>query len=804
MTGLTSAVGAWSSGSLPEAPLIGRDDDVARVQQLLLQSGGGIVTLTGPGGVGKTSLAQAVASQAQSQFGDRVYFVSLAALHEPAHLLSQIGHQIGVTDSSVPDELSALSLVLGSAESLLVLDNLEHLIDAWPTVGQLVALTPGLRILATSREPLELRGEIVYAVQPLVVGTAHAGGTGPAETLFLECAARIGARFEAGEQELVAVRQICGHLDGLPLAIELASMWTRTLTPSAMVALLNRQLDALQSHRRDSDERHRTMRAAIAWSYDLLDLDSQRFFRAVATFNGTFEAAAAAYVAGSGPQKKLPDVLSTLNDIATLTSKNLMRMASGDHETEARYELLETIRAFGRERAIDHDESDTYRNRHAAYFVEFMESMVSELLGPDRIASLERLDREYPNLRAALAWLIESEQTELAHRMVAVIWRYWEPRGLLTEGRSWSEAVFNIPGDIDPAVLAAALYGAGVMPFRQGDFELAASYGRRCLAIYTELQDSRGISSAFNVLGIVAYERGLLDEAIDLHRQSLAIRRELGDPHLVEMSLVNLALALLYKGELDEAGTLYREAYDIESKRGDTSGIAYALNGLGLVAEHMGKLDEARACHDEAIALRRGEDTGSLAASLVNLAGVLHKQGDLEGALAAYQEGAQLRFERGEMPGLLEALRGIASLARESSQSGAGVQIERTVVKLRDELGIVNSGPSEAGESPETEGAVPSTARLSLADAFALAMSLTIVDVAMDNEPGVTMETVSLTNREKEVLLRIVDGLSDQEIADVLFIARTTVSRHVANIFAKLDVTTRTAAASWATRHQLR
>jgi non-specific serine/threonine protein kinase len=388
--------------------------------------------------------------------------------------------------------------------------------------------------------------------------------------------------------------------------------------------------------------------------------------------------------------------------------------------------------------------------------------------------------------------------------MVAVIWRYWEPRGLLTEGRSWSEAVFNIPGDIDPAVLAAALYGAGVMPFRQGDFELAASYGRRCLAIYTELQDSRGISSAFNVLGIVAYERGLLDEAIDLHRQSLAIRRELGDPHLVEMSLVNLALALLYKGELDEAGTLYREAYDIESKRGDTSGIAYALNGLGLVAEHMGKLDEARACHDEAIALRRGEDTGSLAASLVNLAGVLHKQGDLEGALAAYQEGAQLRFERGEMPGLLEALRGIASLARESSQSGAGVQIERTVVKLRDELGIVNSGPSEAGESPETEGAVPSTARLSLADAFALAMSLTIVDVAMDNEPGVTMETVSLTNREKEVLLRIVDGLSDQEIADVLFIARTTVSRHVANIFAKLDVTTRTAAASWATRHQLR
>ncbi|MBX3069424.1 MAG: tetratricopeptide repeat protein [Thermomicrobiales bacterium] len=768
-------------------PLIGRSRDTDALVALLVNGRHPVVTLTGPGGVGKTTLAVEVAEQARSVLGNRLMLAHLASLREPDHLLFELSHQLGLTEHHDASVFDLLAGFLAATDTLLLLDNMEQLVDASPDIARLSAAVPGLRLLITSREALNIRHERVYPVGTLPVDERDGGGQAPAVELFLSYAARAGAHYAPGEQDVREIETICRKLDGLPLAIELAASWTRVMSPAAIGALLDRQVGSLRSPMRDIPDRHRTLQAAISWSYDLLDAEEQRFFRAVSTFNGPFSSDAAAAVFGVPAGS-----IDVLHQIATLISKNMLRSVPHADDTEERYELLETIRAFGREEAVRLGESKTFGERHARYELDFLERSVERLLSPERIAALEHLDREYPNIRSALSWFIEEGDARHAHQVLAIIWRYWEPRGLLHEGMSWADAVLSMPQQVDPETRGWALYGAVVMPLRTGEYDLMLRLVNECMEAFESSGNQRGYAFALNARGVYEHDQGAYDRAAAIHSQALDIRKALDEPqHLIETSTVNLAFSLLKAGRLDEAQALYQEALELESAKGIVHGLAYALNGLGLIAEERNDLDGARDYHERAIEHRKGDDGGALAVSLINLARVLGKQDNDRASLQRYCAALDLCKSRGETPGVLEVLEGIAELlARRGDSQNAG----RLVATVRTE-GERFSFPR--GSIPGLDENLPP---MTIDEAVGLVRELELAPSIVTESP---VQNHGLTAREREILHLICAGKTDQEIADELFIARSTASRHVANIFQKAGVNSRTAAAAWALQHGL-
>ena len=685
---------------LQPTPLIGREKELAEVEKLLAREDGReevrLVTLTGPGGTGKTRLGLQAASDLLDDFPDGVWFVELATIAEPKLVPPTIAVVLGVRETGSTPILDTLKYYLRDKCLLLVLDNFEQVVGAAEQVSQLLQASALSKVLVTSRAPLRLRGEREYAVPPLQLPETRPGHLPPLEQLtqyeavrlFIERATAVKADFQVTNDNAPAVAEICARLDGLPLAIELAAARVRLFPPQAMLRRLPERLELLTGGARDMPARQQTLRNTIEWSYDLLSEGHRQLFRRMAVFQGgrTLEALEAVCNSEALQVEGQLDV-DLVEGVDTLLANSLLQQREGGDvkgEGEPRFWMLETIHEYAAEKLRKSGEAEALERQHALYFMSFAEVAAPYLTGAKQREWLDRLEDDHDNMRAALRWATEKrgasgeedeEAAEVDMRLAGALCRFWYVRGYQSEGREQLAAALSgvhdrgqagEPGR-DKAARAAralALNGAGMLAWAQGDYTGAQSSYEESLAIRRELGDRLAVSGSLNNLGILAEDQGDYARARTLYEESLAIRRELGNRGTIAASLNNLGTVALEQGDYASARTLLEEALAIWRELGNTHGTAMAINNLGDVALGQGKYVSARTLYEESLAIRRelGDKEG-IETSLSSMGSLAFVQGDYAHARTLYEESLGIARELGDKEGIGRALNNLGHLA---------------------------------------------------------------------------------------------------------------------------------------------
>jgi predicted ATPase/class 3 adenylate cyclase len=614
--------------------LVGREAEIAHVSVLIERDSARLVTLTGPGGTGKTRLALAVAAEALDTFPDGVWFVDLAPLTDPALVIPGIAGVLGVREAGGQLLLRTVEAFLASKRLLLVLDNFEQILDAAPQLAELLTACPRLSMLVTSREPLQVRAEQQVPVAPLplpprerVLSLSELARV-PAISLFVQRARAIVPDFALTEENAPAIVAICQRLDGLPLAIELAAARIRLLPPQALIERLERSLPVLTGGPRDAPARQRTLRDAIAWSHDLLEGDEPALFRRLAVFSGGWTLEAAEAVIGQD------GVLDVFTGITTLADKSLVRPLAAT-DPEPRFGMLETIREFGLEQLAAAGELDATRGRHAAYFVGYTETLSAELFQATKPELLERLANERDNIRAALAWLDQQSDEEAMIRLAAGMGWFWFVRGLGTEGISWLERARSPRSAVAPRIRAAALNWASVLTLPRKDH--AASTELAALSV--RLLRESGNESASLAMALLGHGRstgysGDRTTGKVLLEEALAVARVLGHPLFTGAALDSLAEFTFLDGDLERATILTTEALDLQRRHQPLWGTSFSLALLGEIALARSDLSAAGAYYGESMALAQAlGDTTFLGAGLAAIGTIAADMGEAEHAV---------------------------------------------------------------------------------------------------------------------------------------------------------------------------
>jgi predicted ATPase len=564
-------------------PFIGRAKVVANIQQQLLRHEVRLLTLTGPGGMGKTRLGLQVAAETSDQFTDGTWFVSLAPLSDPELVIPTIAEILEVREVAGQSQLEHLKASLREKHLLLLLDNFEHVVSAATQVADLLGACPQLKLLVTSREALHVRAERAFPVPPLALpDPIHLPdlvtlSQYEAVALFIERAQAVKPDFQVTNANAPAVAEICARLDGLPLAIELAAARTRLLPPQALLKRLGQRLQLLTSSLRDTPARQHTLRQTIQWSYDLLPAEEQQMFRRLSVFVNGCELSAVEAVCHATRDGKA----AVLDEVTALVDKNLV-LQTAQEEEEPRFTMLETIREYGLEALVANRETNTTRRAHALYYLALAEEAAPNLAGPRSAVWLKRLEREHDNLRAALEWALEPEQTgsspDLALRFCVTLREFWEVRGLYSEGRAFLEQALARCEGASTSVRASALGAAAAFAEWLGDFHLSEELRQESLILYRQLGDTRGIASSLQGLAWIVWRRGAnIAVALQMEEESVTLLRELGDKDALAWSLYYLADTLSIHGEYSRAHTLYEESLALFRELGNKLGIAKCL-----------------------------------------------------------------------------------------------------------------------------------------------------------------------------------------------------------------------------------
>jgi predicted ATPase len=560
---------------------LGRQREIAESSRLLVD--GRLLTLTGPGGTGKTRLSLQIAADATDRFPDGLYFVPLGTISQAELVLPTIAQALGLVDPGTRT-LERLAEHIGVKCILLVLDNFEQVTDAAPQVGELLSRAPRMSVLVTSRSPLRVYGEREYPVPPLgVPDSRHLPGAETLSTyesvaLFVDRAMAVRPDFAVTDANARAVAEICVRLDGLPLAIELAAARVRVLSPQAIIERLGDRLKLLSGGSRDLPERQQTLRGAIAWSYDLLEEADQLVFARFAVFAGGATLDATEQVVFDPG-----DTAEALDAMASLADKSLVRQET-EPDGEPRFRMLGTIREFASEKLAELGEADQIGDRHSAWVLSLVEAGAAAVFGPDQKATLDRYEREHDNIRAALARAIDHGEAGMAMRIFAACWRFWQMRGYLAEGREHAERVLGMPGSSeDPDLRAAALEAAGGIAYWQADSPWAKTWYEEALELARASGDESRIANAIYNLGF-AFASAQEDQvrARALAEESIEIYRRLGDEAGMARALWSLANSYYFFKDFEPGVGITRQALEIFRRVGDRFMIGWCLYMLGL------------------------------------------------------------------------------------------------------------------------------------------------------------------------------------------------------------------------------
>jgi predicted ATPase len=656
---------------VPLTSIIGRDQELAALRTLLASADQRLVTVTGPGGSGKTRLVLEAVTHLQDEFVDGVAFVDLAPVREAHFVLPTIAGALGARERPGEPLPETLTCFLAPKQFLILLDNCEHVLSAAPQFATLLTACPRLSMLATSREALRIRGEHIFALSPLelpesggqlgITELAHV----PAVALFVERATASHPAFALIPANAATVVAICERLDGLPLAIELAAAHVRALSPAALLDLLERRLPVLTGGSQDLPPRQRTMRDAIAWSYELLNESERVLFRCLSIFAGgwTLEAATAVSCGRS--------TLDVLDGLEALLQASLVQ--GQEHPGgERRFAMLETIREFGVEQLATNGEAEEMGRRHTAYVLK-LASLAAAATATAAVGDwLARLEAEQGNLRAALAWLRDHQEGETGLALVAALGSFWHVRGAHAEGRAWLETFLAMPhtdGEQTPDRIAA-LRWVGELAGLQGDTPAAQAYLEQSLNLARQAGDKRGIAVALRAIGSAMIMHGDVPEGIRLLTEAVALSRELGDLRQTAFLLAYLACAVGQQGDVARGAEMAAESEALLRSLGDRHSFEACFTPFahGWLAIIEGDYDRART-HFE-ISLAAGQAiaaNGVVAIALFGMGEVALAEGDIATAARRFREGALLSAEVDLPMGIAFNLQGLARIVAATS-----------------------------------------------------------------------------------------------------------------------------------------
>jgi predicted ATPase/DNA-binding CsgD family transcriptional regulator len=821
---------------LPLTSLIGRERELAAACTLLGRPEVRLLTLTGTGGVGKTRLALAIAIALRDAFPDGIGFVSLVSLHDAELVLPAIAQAEGLQSTSPRLPLELLKASLREQHRLLVLDNFETVVAAAPSLVDLLAACPHLKLLVTSREVLHVRGEREFVVQPLALPDpqhlpddetlAHYG----AVALFLERAQEVQPTLQLTAVTAPLITEICRRLDGLPLALELAAARLKLLPLQALLERLEHRLAVLTSGPRDLPDRQQTLRNTLAWSYSLLPVEEQRLFRLLSVFvgGGTLEAVEHVSHALGGEQAQV------LDGVTSLLDKHLLYRAEQD-TNGARFHMLETIREYGLEALEAGGELEAARLAHAQYYLAQAEEADAYLFTREQQRWLERLKQEHDNLRAALGWSVEKgedrQRRDIAWRLAGALRSFWIDYGYVYEGQQFVERALGRREGITAPVRAKALHTAGWLALLQGEYRRAEALCRESLALYRELHDPREMASVLGRLGWIALWLGDAPLATTLLEESLALSRRAGDKVRLAYALIPLALTLLLHGgqsDYPRVHSLLEESLALCRQERFQAGIAHSLYFLGLWHIQQGDAATARSLFEESFALFSALGQRLWAVHpLYCLGKVAAQLGDLPAAYALYKESLALFQQLDDQRSIATCLEGWGSVvarqgvaawaaqlwgAAEAQRAAGGpsylpqvltmlgerADYERVRAWVRAHLG------EQAFAQALAEGRAMTPEQALAAGQHTVPSSHPPASAGADRPQGPSPAYPNeLTEREVEVLRLVARGLSDAQVAETLVISPRTVNAHLRNIYSKLGITSRHAATLFAIQQQL-